>query len=207
MLIRVDSREPESILTLLLQENLEYEICTLEIGDYQYQNIVVERKEIEDFRISIMEDRKEGRYWRQLLNMKNLENSGVFIHGNFNEYEERSRNAMLAAMISTYVRYGIPVFFSENEEQFVYLMKKFFEKSTDGKGITHYTHFKKNIDNNFLKKCALSTPMKSSMKIAEKVLEQFNYKISKICETTEKELTEIPGIGKKIAENIKKIFD
>jgi len=70
--IFLDTRESDSeFVNLFISEarkqNYNVEILALPIGDLQYQNIIIERKEINDMYSSII----DNRLWDQIANMRN----------------------------------------------------------------------------------------------------------------------------------------
>jgi ERCC4-type nuclease len=60
--IVVDSREPNEILELVKKLNYFTEVQNLEVGDIQFGNILIERKDIGDLINSV----RDNRLWEQL---------------------------------------------------------------------------------------------------------------------------------------------
>ncbi|MDF1592918.1 MAG: ERCC4 domain-containing protein [Desulfobacterales bacterium] len=109
--ILADDREQKSdvIRSLSGMENVKLEIQRLSIGDYQVDNrVLVERKTLKDFAISII----DGRLFRQMIRLTNSAYTGVLIlEGTAGDTAELgvTREAMQGALITVSLILGIPV--------------------------------------------------------------------------------------------------
>jgi len=125
--LKIDDREPPQFAEKIAELcPVPIEICRLETGDYVCDDVVVERKTIDDFCLSIF----DTRLWTQTKKMKEqfkhcyilttdgFENLTINIH----------RHALLGALASV-LKSGISVCFNiADEDDFVYLLLKIFEK-------------------------------------------------------------------------------
>jgi DNA excision repair protein ERCC-4 len=117
--IIADDREQKSevIPSLSRIENVAVRIQRLSIGDYQIDNrVVVERKTLKDFAISII----DGRLFRQMIRLANFNFAGVLIlEGTGKEIAESgvTREAMQGALITVSLVLGISVLRSANASE------------------------------------------------------------------------------------------
>jgi ERCC4-type nuclease len=128
--ILMDDREPKTI-------ELKNNICNLdivlirkrlEVGDYIYPklSICIERKEINDFCCSIMDNRIET----QIEKMKNnYENNFIIIVGDvMKRTSEIDENCIWGKITSLIIKHNIKVIQCENDFQFLYLIKSIINK-------------------------------------------------------------------------------
>lgn len=134
--ILVDSREERSpVFGILDREGIPYKRVTLDVGDFVYGNICIERKTVADFAQSI----QTGHLQKQLLQMQdNYEMGFLIISGHWRtvQYGTWSINHQIGALASISARYPkIKVLQVDNDEQLVKLVKKICEKYYDGKEV------------------------------------------------------------------------
>ncbi len=132
-ILYVDHREEPSGIPELLADMslLPIQICQLQTGDFIYENIVVERKEINDFVGSFMpeEGRERGRMFTQYEKMLVFTKRYILVHETLQEYEGNvhphcALGALARLLVSDIsVCFGIP-----NKESFCYLLLKIIEK-------------------------------------------------------------------------------
>lgn len=109
--IIADDREQKSdvIRSLSQIENVVIQVQRLSMGDYQVDNrVVLERKTLKDFAISIV----DGRLFRQMIRLANSTFMGVLIlEGTGKKITENgvTREAMQGALITVLLILGIPV--------------------------------------------------------------------------------------------------
>lgn len=117
--ITADDRECKSkvIMSLSEMENVDISIRRLPIGDYQIGNrVIVERKTIKDFAISIV----DGRLFRQMIRLANSASQGVLIlEGTAADTVDlkMTRASMQGALITVSLILGIPVLRSKNPSE------------------------------------------------------------------------------------------
>lgn len=128
MIIKIDDREPmgmEDKMSLVDDEVLMLR-CRMECGDYVWEDVCVERKEINDFCSSIM----DGRIKSQVEKMKReYRKRFVIIVGRISDRTcEIDENCVLGKITSLVIKHGINVICVDNEWQFLYTIKSIFEK-------------------------------------------------------------------------------
>lgn len=109
----IDSREPKTIQDVMVEaferEGILTEIQELPEGDFKYDNIIFERKEINDFVSSI----KDGRYKSQKRKLLVKQNEGYhiyyLIHGQPRDLAEENQlsKKAIAGAIASLNEYGI----------------------------------------------------------------------------------------------------
>ncbi len=113
--IIIDQREKNSLvpseLSLL---NIPFEFQHLEVGDYIINNIAIERKSLSDLKSSII----NKRIFTQMENLKQAPCPLLIIEG-INEFMYQGiihENALRGFILSTSLKYKMPVIFTQNEK-------------------------------------------------------------------------------------------
>jgi ERCC4-type nuclease len=113
--IVVDTREKQSLVfSYLVHKNAKTQFEKLEIGDYLVGDVIVERKTFKDFQASII----DKRLVKQLVEMKKYKNSFLLLEGFLYDYSDSiiHENAIRGMILSCVLDFGIPVLYSQNEE-------------------------------------------------------------------------------------------
>ncbi len=111
--IIADNRERNSlVISELMNRGYKVEFEQLEIADYLINNIAVERKTKSDLASSII----DKRIFSQLENMKKYENHLLIIEDD-NSISKINENAMKGFMLSTVLKYKVPIIFSNNSKE------------------------------------------------------------------------------------------
>jgi ERCC4-type nuclease len=114
--VTADDRECKSevIASLMQIEDADIIIRRLSMGDYQIDNrLIVERKTLKDFAISII----DGRLFKQMVRLANSKSEGVLIlEGTVSDTIElgMTRESMQGALITVSLILGIPVLRSKD---------------------------------------------------------------------------------------------
>ena len=122
--ITADDRESKSdvINSLSEIEDVNVSIQRLSVGDYQIdRRVIVERKTIKDFAISIV----DGRLFRQMIRLSNSTSHGVLIlEGTAADTVDLkiTRASIQGALITVSLILGIPVLRSKNTSESAWLM-------------------------------------------------------------------------------------
>ncbi|MCP4630312.1 MAG: nuclease [bacterium] len=117
--ITADDREQKSdvINSLLQTEDVELSIQRLSMGDYQVDNrLIVERKTINDFAVSII----DGRLFKQMIRLENSNSmSALILEGTAIDTAElgMTREAMQGALITVSLILGIPILRSKDPSE------------------------------------------------------------------------------------------
>lgn len=130
MTIIADDRENGEVIELLRKLNVDVEVKRLKIGDYVFGDVVIERKTIDDFCLSII----DGRIKSQIEKMQEYKHKYILISGRIGDRtSDINENCILGMICSVIVRYGINVICLDNEKQLAYVIKKLYEKYEEEK--------------------------------------------------------------------------
>ncbi len=213
MHIKVDTREKSEQLfdafdILAYEKGFDYEKTTLQVGDVSCGNVVIERKEANDFVSSIMDGRLSSQAAKMCLN---YEYKYVIIEGNpFRTNSKINENAIIGKMSSLAVKYNIRMLFVEYPQQFVYacysIIKKHAEEGTFNPN-EHDTLAYKNSEEDIV--VSMLYQIKNlGLDKAKAIAEMYDYNLAVLTfSITKEDLLTIPGIGDVIADKIIKIFE
>ena len=204
MNVYVDYREiinhPE-IKEIFESLDVKYIITNLSVGDFLYNNIIIEHKGYVDYVPSI----RNGLLFKQIYDMQFNKNfiSYVLVSCRLKDIlildNGMSENELFGSISSVFIR-GTPIFFCESIENMIKIMIKLFEKHTD-------------------EKVRIVNPQRNKVTIFDKVTNHYatlpfiGYKIAKnlaerfpvpsgLYTATIKELQNVPLVGKKRAKDI-----
>jgi len=198
-----DIHEKNSLVLSNLHElGAELQIAGLKIGDYQINNIIIERKTFQDLISSML----SKRLIEQLLNMQQYEKKLLIIEGKENkELFENSKlnpNSIKGLLLSISLEMNIPIIQTKNEEEtaiYLYLLaKKQLKPSSE---ISFHSRIPKTKEEQ--KKYILESFPNIGPKTAEKLLKEFKT-IKNIINATQENLEKI--IGKR-AQDLKDLVD
>jgi len=203
--IIADDRESKSdvIESLLEIENVELDIRRISVGDYQIGNgVIVERKTLNDFAISII----DGRLFKQMIRLANSKSIGVMIlEGTTIDTAGigMTREAMQGALITVSLILGIPILRSKGPSEtarlIVYIGRQ-IESMARG-GVQRHGYRPKGIRNRQL--FILQGLPGVGLERAERLLERFGSVEAAISASSD-ELQSVDGIGVNIAEKIRR---
>lgn len=142
--IIIDFRERNSRLPALLSScGFDVEFCELKVGDYIINDVVIERKDVQDLAGSII----DKRIIKQLIELSQVQKKFLFIEGNLDLSEERffgiNSNAVRGFLLSIGLRYNVPIIFTKNFEESVKFMKVLANKKEKSLDL----NFKKMVKN------------------------------------------------------------
>ena len=202
--IIADDREQKSdvIKTLLDIENVDVHIKRLTIGDYQIENrVIVERKTLKDFAISII----DGRLFKQMIRLAGSTLTGVLIlEGTGKEIVEIgvTREAMQGALITVSLILGIPVLRSVNASEtaklIVYIARQLESIARGGVHRQGYRPKDKRKKQLFI----LQGLPGVGPERAGQLLDKFG-SVAAVISAESDELQTVYGIGKNVADKIK----
>lgn len=202
--IIADDREQKSevIQSLSEIENVAVQIRRLSMGDYQIdKRVIVERKTLKDFAISII----DGRLFRQMIRLANSNFSGVLIlEGTGKEIAESgvTREAMQGALITVSLILGIPVLRSANTSEtaklIVYAARQIESIAKGGVYRQGYRPKDKRRKQLFI----LQGLPGVGPERAERLLNQFG-SVEGVISASSDQLQSVYGIGKNVADKIK----
>ncbi len=202
--ITADDREHKStvIKSLMGIENVEVSIRRLPLGDYQVENrVIVERKTLKDFAISII----DGRLFKQMIRLASSTLKGVLVlEGTGKDLAEigMRREAMQGALITISLILGIPVLRSKNPLE-------------TAKLIVYSAHQIRSVARNVLRRPGYKPKGKQKRQLfilqglpgigrerAIKLLDRFG-SVERVITANREELESVDGIGKDTADKIK----
>ena len=204
--IIVDDRECKSkvILSLLENENMNISVRRLPVGDYQISNrVVVERKTIRDFGKSVV----DGRLFKQMIRLANSTYQGVMIlEGTIADTVDLKMTtaSMQGALITVSLILGIPVLRSRDPSEtaslIVYAGRQ-LNSITRG-GIQRYGYRPKGSRKRQL--YILQGLPGIGPKKAGRLLDRFG-SVEAAVTASSTELQSVEGVGKSIAERIRRV--
>ncbi|NMB66767.1 hypothetical protein GYA25_01770, partial [Candidatus Woesearchaeota archaeon] len=117
--ILIDYREKNCLVPFELKNrNLNTEFCELKVGDYLINNLIIERKTVNDFISSMI----NKRILRQIEDLNQYEDKLLIIEGIeerelYNEDNKSiNSNAIRGFLLSILLNYKIPILFTKNSE-------------------------------------------------------------------------------------------
>jgi ERCC4-type nuclease len=129
--IIVDTREKQSLVySYLVGKNANTKFEKLDIGDYLVGDVIIERKTFKDFQASII----DKRLTKQLIELKKYPKCFLLLEGFLYNFEDSviNENAVRGMILSCALDFGIPVIYSQNEEdsaKLLIVLAKRLEKS------------------------------------------------------------------------------
>jgi len=127
MIVQCDDREPIFMDAVALATGgIEFERKRLKTGDYVWEDVCIERKQIDDFAASIIDGRLDG----QIKKMKDkFPHIYILVSGHLEDKKSSiHENCILGKMASILVKHNVSILMMDNDFQLVYCMKKIFEK-------------------------------------------------------------------------------
>lgn len=204
--VYVDAREKSSIINILSAGGIPIKIENLEVGDFIVGDHIIERKTVSDLAKSIF----DGRIFSQLKSFSNIEKKKLIflIEGKKVDFLKfSSLKAFLGVVYTIIIDFGIPVYFSENEEETAELINYLYFKSVERKERTERIRYeKKPRDIGEIQKHVLSGIPGIDSKLAERLLERFG-SLKIIANATPARLMEVKGVGHELAMRIYRVFN
>ena len=201
-LVVSDYREKETVAALK-SFGAHVNKTSLPVGDFVCSDrVIVERKDHSDFIASII----DGRIFDQAERMKESYEKPIFIiEGNSNR--DISINALKSAIAVLTIDHGISVISTKNPKDTaltVFWLAKKEQHATNRKVSVRGN--KKSRDHDLLKERIVCSLPGVSTVLCKRLLEHFT-SVESIFSATEDELTEVEGIGKKMARNIRQVVE
>jgi len=199
--IFADYRENE-IINFLEKLGVKVNIVKLDVCDFVYNNIGIERKTFFDFISSIL----DGRIFEQAKKMIETYEKRIIIVEGSGDVERINENYYLS-VLSYLVLNNISIVFTkgkmETAKLIYWILKK--EKSGD-KNYSSYKIKKKNEDLVEVQKRILSSFPGISTVLSDRIIKKFK-SIKNFVLASEKDLMKVEGIGEKLSKKIKKIVE
>jgi ERCC4-type nuclease len=193
--IFIDYREKNCFIPILLKKlNFEIEFRELKVGDYLVNDVIIERKSVEDF----LQSMKSQRLVNQLNNLQGYEDKILLIEGIeeqelYNDENQKGINAnsIRGFLISILLKYRVPILFTKNQKdtaKFISVLAKRKQKES------RLNVKKKSLNKKEQIQFILEGFPGIGPNTAKKLLQQFKT-IKNIINSSQEELTKI--IGKK----------
>ncbi len=204
VLIFMDEREaPSGIKKTLETFGARVDLRVLNVGDFILsERVVAERKTRADFESSIV----DGRLFAQAKNLiGNFERALLIVEGE--RFEERvAKPALLGALASLIADYGIPIFFTKDEEKTAELLFAIAKREQLGeKREIRLKGDKRAHGLGAQQQMLIECLPGVGPKRAKSLLAHFKT-VEKIINAGERELQEVEGIGKETARAIRKVL-
>lgn len=125
-ILYLDDREPAELAEILAEScPIPIKIKRLKVGDYQIDDVVIERKEINDFAASITSKKK--RLWKQFDKLLQCKYRYILISGKMeNLKSDISPHSILGTMAWLAV-HGVTVVKVDSDEDLAYLILRIFK--------------------------------------------------------------------------------
>lgn len=206
--IQVDHREPEAIVQLLRSApKVTVEVCALPLGDYVIDSrIIVERKSVADFEASVVDDDK--RLFTQSERMKHQPDllAVCLLEGDvFGRRQRMSVEQITGAITFLGMIQGMNVLNTLDHIHSAYLLVKLGQHAGAGLGYDLALRGKKPKALLSAKLFVLEGIPGVSSALARTLLCTFG-SIAAIAAATPAELEEVPGIGRKRAQQIREVL-
>ncbi len=201
VVVIADYRERE-VIEMLKGLGAAVNETNLKVGDFvcSGDGVVIERKTHSDFISSII----DGRIFEQARYLKeNYDKPVIIIEGRSNR--EMNDNVIKATIASLISKFNISIIPSENimdTTRTIYWLAK--KEQDDGTITLGFKHGKKPKDAKKLQEFVLSSVPGISHVLAKRLLEHFGT-VEKVVNADEMELAKVKGVGKKLANKIKKL--
>ena len=201
--IAVDHREDVSFDDMLLGMGADVERRMLQVGDFLCSaRLAVERKTRSDFEQSVI----DGRLFSQLPNLvMNYDRVVVIVEG-VSDDERLSRGSLLGAYSAIIADFGASLIFTRDKagtaEMVFHLAKH--EQIAKKQAMRIYARKKTFTPSQTARAVVESLPMVGP-KLAKSLLNHFGT-VEKLAEASEREISEVPGMGKKRAKLIKSML-
>jgi len=201
-----DSREMNSdVVKKLIDLGVELKVETLKTGDYVLSDrCVVERKTVSDFCTSII----DGRLFTQVASLRDLYEKPVVLVEGGTLYGSRNvlPQAILGALASVLIDYGVPLVRTESCEETALLLasiarREQLEKKREPRVRVKHKPATMKEAQEFV---VAGLPNVDTIR-ARRLLEAFET-VEEVFTKDEEELRHVRGIGKKIAESIRKVL-
>jgi len=215
MEIKVDTRKEEKYFKQLQQmceANPKDEFTVVNeyapIGDCvcAEKSVCIERKTPSDFYTSLQSQRLHAQVFQM---RENYENNFIIVTGRFMEImndphiQDPHINQFLGAVGSFTAKYKVPVLSVDSPAQYGKQAYYLIKQANEPVELNVVKRLQATAEDGKL--AALTACKGVSLSRARLILDKFGT-IQNVCNATSDEISEIPGLGKKIAQNIKDIF-
>lgn len=214
--VLIDSRENDEIFTLANTLETELQSKHIDIkfirklltcGDAICGNIVFERKEGDDFAISICDGRLDSQAEKLALNFKHI--YYIFV-GDIYKATDKSNispRAITGAQHHLAYKYGITPLYAKDKEQYIWTLYSIIKRHQEGKTFNPQDHkvidYERTPSDRFIAVLAATGIGKEKAKIIASACGHDMIKLSNI---SDKELGKLEGIGKTSIQQLRQVL-
>ncbi len=205
-LVLADTREGNSkVIRHLSEMEIDVEVKTMSVGDYQVSDeVAIERKTAKDFVDSIVDKRlfKQANELREEFKKPIMILEGDDLYSGF-----INPNAIRGSMASIALDFGISIIPTRNAQDTAAMIKRIAIREQKGEKPAIAIRTEKKPTNMWEQQTYIVESLPNIGPVnAKKLLEHFGT-VSNVINASAEELQEVEGIGKKTAENIRKVVD
>ncbi|WP_409200256.1 DEAD/DEAH box helicase [Methanobrevibacter sp. DSM 116169] len=206
VIVYADSREGNSTVIRHL-DNIEVnvKVKSMTVGDYQVSDdVIIERKTAKDFVDSIVDKRlfKQANDLREEFKKPIIILEGDDLYSGF-----INPNAIRGSIASIALDFGISIIPTRDSEDTAAMIKRIASREQRGEKTNIQLRTDRKPDNLWEQQVFIIESLPNVGPVnAKKLLEHFG-SVKKIMDASESELQEVEGIGKKIAQNIRKVIE
>ncbi len=197
--IIIDNRERNAdIISYFENIGMILEYSNMPVGDYALSDrVCVERKTASDLESSII----DARFFDQLERLKaSFERPMLLVEGN--DFSRISANAIMGALVSAYLDYGVQVIWSDSALESADFMASITRREQEQRDQKpRIAGIKKSVSDEQIKVAMVASIPGVGPRLADNLVTHFG-SVRNFVNSTEKELLEVEGIGKKKAHNI-----
>lgn len=213
MKITIDSREPEHIKKELPQyfmenvrEPFEFEVQELPAGDFRCDNILIERKEINDFYSSIIDHRYSTQKIKLAEQVAEGTHTYVLIHGSMDDlYNMSMTPRMYSGAVASLTESGINVLhIPSTKHEYVYEMIYAIIRKYDPNKVLSEPFIRPKVDN-YAQKCLMCIDgigEETAKNIIDNYSTRFDSFYQRDPEKLKNDLIRVEGVGFRTAEKI-----
>ena len=130
MEIKIDDREKNTkLISAIQKQGLILRTERLKTGDYQYKDILIEAKSIDDFCSSILDNRLTSQLTRMEAKSKQ---TFLLVYGKIQDrYTKIHENCVVGKLVSLSISHPTKIIWADNEKQAAFAMKRIFERLTE----------------------------------------------------------------------------
>ncbi|MEM3073798.1 MAG: helicase-related protein [Nitrososphaerales archaeon] len=204
-IIYVDTRESRSLVDCLERMGAEVHIEQLDIGDFVLsEDIVVERKTVEDYIRSLM----DNRLFSQLVAMKNKYPKPLLIvQGSRKKVASIGLPAFYSSLASALTDFYIPIYTSEDDEEtavIIYYIAK--REQEEGRKAVRVREGRKPLTTPEIQKYVVAGVPGIDAILADRLLKHFK-NVKGVFSASLDELKTVEGIGDKTASKIREVAE
>jgi len=207
MTVYIDIHEPDDIERHISSLGIKTERTKLDVGDYYFYGITIERKTVHDLYNSIV----SGRLWNQLFTLKdNSDRCLLLVTGElpviFSKEDIKRRNIIIGGISSVMLSIQIPVIMIRSDIDASYFISQMYLSCGKDKSRERPIPVKKKYESiEEIRENMLACIPKIGIRNAKNILKRYKT-IRDVCNASIEDLKKIEGISNKRAYLILKVL-